>query len=88
MVVYFFINSLLYHIFFYFLIKDRNMLDNALIGLKLYVFVFAVLYLLNRIISVLKVIRLKEGKVDTSKWTLFFTGASISYIITAIIMGL
>lgn len=64
------------------------MLDNALIGLKLYVFVFAVLYLLNRIISILKVIRLKEGKVDTSKWTLFFTGASISYIITAIIMGL
>lgn len=64
------------------------MLDNALIGLKLYVFVFAVLYLLNRVISILKVIRLKEGKVDTSKWTLFFIGASISYIITAIIMGL
>lgn len=64
------------------------MLDNYLIGLKLYLFVFAVLYLLNRVLEIVKVIRFKEGKVDTSKWSMFFTGASISYIITSLILGL
>ena len=57
-------------------------------GLKLYVFIFAVIYLLSRIFEVIKVVRLKEGKVDNSKWAMFFTGASISYIITALILGL
>ena len=57
-------------------------------GLKLYVFIFAVIYLLSRVFEIIKVVRLKEGKVDSSKWATFFTGASISYIITALILGL
>ncbi len=64
------------------------MLENLLMGLKLYIFIFAVMYILSRVFEVVKVIRLKEGKVDTSKWSMFFTGASISYIITALIIGL
>ena len=64
------------------------MLTSFLFGLKIFVFVFAVLYIISRILNVVRVLRLKEGKIDTSRDTLIAIGLALSYIITVLILGI
>jgi hypothetical protein len=64
------------------------MLTSFLFGLKIFVFVFAILYIISRILNVVRVLRLKEGKIDTSRDTLIAIGLALSYIITVLILGI
>ena len=56
-----------------------------LIGLKTFVFIFCILFLINRVFNFIKVMRLREGKIDTSLITTLSIGFAISYIITVLI---
>lgn len=56
-----------------------------LVSVKTFVFIFCILFLINRLFNFIKVIRLKRGKVDTSFITTLAIGLSLSYIITVLI---
>ena len=60
----------------------------GLYQLRLFVFVFAILYIVKYTLSVIKVFRLQEGQIDNTSLDLFLLGASISYTITMLITGL
>lgn len=60
----------------------------GLYQLRLFVFIFAILYIVKYILSVIKVFRLQEGQIDNAPLDLVLLGASISYIITMLITGL
>lgn len=63
------------------------MLTSFLFGLKIFVFVFAILYIISRVLNVVRVLRLKEGKINTSRDTLVAIGLALSYVITVLIVG-
>ena len=60
----------------------------GLYQLRLFVFIFAILYIVKYILSVIKVFRLQEGQIDNAPLDLVLLGASISYIITMLITGM
>lgn len=60
----------------------------GLYQLRLFVFIFAMLYIVKYILSVIKVFRLQEGHIDNAPLDLMLLGAAISYVITVLITGL
>lgn len=60
----------------------------GLYQLRLFVFIFAILYIVKYILSVIKVFRLQEGQIDNAPLDLMLLGAAISYVITVLITGL
>lgn len=63
------------------------MLLNLLLGIKIFIFVFALLIVIRDAYNFLKVLKLKEGKYDASEKNLILLGSSISYIITMLVIG-
>jgi hypothetical protein len=63
------------------------MVLNSLMYLELFVFILSFLEVFREIFGVIKVIKMRSGKVDITGWRLTFLGFSISYILTMIILG-
>lgn len=63
------------------------MVLNGLIYLELFVFILAFLEVFREIFGVIKVIKMRSGKVEITGWRLTYLGFSISYILTMIILG-
>jgi hypothetical protein len=63
------------------------MVLNSLMYLELFVFILSFLDVFREIFGVIKVIKMRSGKVDITGWRLTFLGFSISYILTMIILG-
>jgi hypothetical protein len=63
------------------------MVLNSLIYVELFVFILSFLEVFREIFGVIKVIKMRSGKVDITGWRLTFLGFSISYILTMIILG-
>lgn len=57
------------------------------LGIEIFLFVYAWLIIIKHLYGIIKVMRLKEGKVDTSLFSEITLGSSISYIITMLILG-
>lgn len=76
--------------FFLFFMKRRkgNMLTTFLLGVKVFLFIFAILIVIRDAYNFVKVIRLREGKYDATTTNLIVLASSISYILTMIIIGL
>lgn len=68
----------------YLLIKDGDMFFYRI---QLFILIFCVLIVIKNIFNVAKVMYMREGKVESGKWTLLSIGLSISYIMTIIIAG-
>lgn len=56
-----------------------------LIQFKLYLFIMSILFILKNIYSFIKIMRLKEGKLDDSWSHNILLGSAISYIIIFLI---
>nr|DAN76324.1 MAG TPA: hypothetical protein [Caudoviricetes sp.] len=63
------------------------MVLNSLMYVELFVFILSFLEVFREIFGVIKVIKMRSGKVDITGWRLTFLGFSISYILTMIILG-
>lgn len=63
------------------------MVLNSLMYVELFVFILSFLDVFREIFGVIKVIKMRSGKVDITGWRLTFLGFSISYILTMIILG-
>lgn len=63
------------------------MVLNILMYAELFVFILSFLDVFREIFGVIKVIKMRSGKVDITGWRLTFLGFSISYILTMIILG-
>ena len=63
------------------------MVLNSLMYLELFVFILSFLEVFREIFGVIKVIKMRSGKVDITGWRLTFLGFSISYILTMFILG-
>lgn len=57
------------------------------LGLEVFLFIFCILCVLRESYGVVKVMKLKEGKVNLSTDRLLILGSAISYILTIIIIG-
>jgi len=68
--------------------EERNMLTTFLLGVKVFLFIFAILIVIRDAYNFVKVIRLKEGKYDATTTNLIVLASSISYILTMLIIGL
>ena len=55
--------------------------------LKLFVFIFSILYLIRYFINVISVIRAEEGQINNTPLDLVLLGSAISYITTLLITG-
>lgn len=75
--------------FFLFFMKRRkdNMLTTFLLGIKVFLFIFAILIVIRDAYNFVKVIRLREGKYDATTTNLIVLASSISYILTMLIIG-
>lgn len=60
---------------------------DLILGLKIFFFIYSILIVLKNIYSAIKVLSLREGKMDSSNVQLFLLGSSISYIITLLFIG-
>ena len=63
------------------------MLEVTFLGIRLFVFIFSCLLVLKNLYSFVKVLAMKQGKFEQSKYTAFYLGCAISYIITTLIIG-
>lgn len=63
------------------------MLISVIHWLSIFIFVLSVLFVLKTAYSFIKVLWLKYGKVEESKWGSLLFGLSLSYIITMLIVG-
>lgn len=63
------------------------MLEMFLLGVRIFIFIFALLIIIRDAYNFAKVLRLKEGKYDTTTTNLILLASSISYIITMLIIG-
>lgn len=73
--------------FFIFYERKDNMLTTFLLGVKVFLFIFAILIVIRDAYNFVKVIRLREGKYDATTTNLIVLASSISYIFTMLIMG-
>lgn len=64
------------------------MLETFLLGVRIFIFIFALLIIIRDAYNFVKVLRLKEGKYDATTTNLILLASSISYIITMLIIGL
>lgn len=62
-------------------------MDTFFFGIQLFFFIFSCLFILKNLYSFVKVITMKQGKVEQSKHTSLYLGCAISYIITMLIIG-
>ena len=60
---------------------------NFLLGVKIFVFIFSILFILRNLYSFIKVLYMKEGRYDASSLNLRLLATSISYVITILILG-
>jgi hypothetical protein len=60
---------------------------NFLLGVKIFVFIFSILFILRNLYSFIKVLYMKEGRYDASSLNLSLLATSISYVITILILG-
>lgn len=63
------------------------MLITFLLGVKIFLFIFALLIILRDLYNFAKVLKLKEGKYDATTTNLVLLASSISYVITMLIIG-
>ncbi len=63
------------------------MLETFLLGVRIFIFIFALLIIIRDAYNFVKVLRLKEGKYDATTTNLILLASSISYIITTLIIG-
>lgn len=63
------------------------MLLNFIFQLKVFLFIMAVLVIINCILHVIAVFTLKQGQLVDKTWKLALFGASFSYILTMLICG-
>lgn len=63
------------------------MLETFLLGVRIFIFIFALLIIIRDAYNFAKVLRLKEGKYDATTTNLILLASSISYIITMLIIG-
>lgn len=63
------------------------MFNNIIYTLEIFFFIFCSLNVFKNIFNVLKVMHNKEGKMEMPTISLICLGFSISYIITALIVG-
>lgn len=63
------------------------MLETFLLGVRIFIFIFALLIIIRDAYNFVKVLRLKEGKYDATTTNLILLASSISYIITMLIIG-
>lgn len=62
-------------------------METLLFGIQLFIFIFSCLLVIKDIFSFIKVLVIKQGKVEQSKYSLVCLGCAISYIITTLIIG-
>ena len=60
---------------------------NFLLRVKIFVFIFSILFILRNLYSFIKVLYMKEGRYDASSLNLSLLATSISYVITILILG-
>jgi len=63
------------------------MITNIVYTLEIFIFIFCSLNVFKNLYNMIKVLRTKEGKMESSTSSIVFLGLSISYIITALIVG-
>lgn len=63
------------------------MVTNILLSLEVFIFVFACLNILKNIYNFVKVYTTRQGKVVNGKYGAIELGISISYVLTALIVG-
>ena len=63
------------------------MLETFLLGVRIFIFIFAFLIIIRDAYNFAKVLRLKEGKYDATTTNLILLASSISYVITTLIIG-
>lgn len=55
--------------------------------IKLFIFILSSLEVIREIFGVIKIIKMRSGKIELTGWRLSFLGFSISYILTILILG-
>lgn len=63
------------------------MTTNIIYTLEIFIFIFCSLNIFKNLYNMIKVLRTKEGKMESSTSSVVLLGLSISYIITALIVG-
>lgn len=63
------------------------MTTNLIYTLEIFIFIFCLLNIINKSYNLLKVMRQQDGKIDTTTTSKILLGLSISYVITALIIG-
>lgn len=63
------------------------MLTTFFLGVRVFLFIFAILIIIRDAYNFIKVIRLKEGKYNATTTNLIALASSISYIFTMLIIG-
>lgn len=63
------------------------MTTNILYTLEVFIFIFCSLNILKNLYNMIKVLRTKEGKMESSTSSIVLLGLSLSYVITALIIG-
>lgn len=62
-------------------------MEEFIFQVRLFVFIFSILYLIKYSFKCITVLRLKTGKIDNSTVDLILLGSALSYIITTLIGG-
>lgn len=63
------------------------MLTTFFLGVRVFLFIFAILIIIRDAYNFIKVIKLKEGKYNATTTNLIVLASSISYIFTMLIIG-
>ncbi len=63
------------------------MFNNILFTIELFIFIFCSLNIFKHFYNLVKVMRTREGKIDTNNLSTILLGLSISYVLTVLITG-
>jgi len=63
------------------------MSTTLLLFIKIFLFVFSILIVVKNIYSFIKVMYMRQGKIDASRTSEIIFGCAVSYIITILIIG-
>ena len=69
------------------LLKNKLNIMDIFYQIKLFLFIFSILYLIKYGINVLRVVRAEEGRIDNTTTDLILLGSALSYVTTLIITG-
>lgn len=64
------------------------MIELLFLQIKVFILIMAILNVIKNILSISRILIVKEGKITFGKYGLFLLGLSIAYISTALIVGL